>query len=337
MVDKKLRVLVTGATGFIGGHLVPKLVERGCDVYSLERYVTGRYVLGQRREVKTVFGDLKEYFAVRRVIKEVQPDAVIHLAAVSPVAFSYDHPHEVIETNFLGTVNLAESCLREAPDFRQFLFASTSETYGNGPNPRTEETTQNPNSPYAVSKHACEKYLMYLRDAHDFPITILRNFNTYGRKDNTHFVVERTIVQMLEEKTVSLGDPTPVRDLQYVDSHVSSFLSCLDKPEAKGEVYNFCTGRGISIKQLTELIGEMIGFEGEIRWNTIPARPLDIKELVGDNSKAKRLLGWDPRITLEEGLRRSIDFWKNKLVSKGSIEYRHAVASPQPPQLESEA
>lgn len=320
MTSERLRVLVTGATGFIGGHLVPRLVERGCDVYSLERYVTGRYVLGQRREVKTVFGDLKEYFAVKRIVQEVQPDVVIHLAAVSPVAYSYDHPHEVIETNLLGTVNLAESCLREVPDFKQFLFASTSETYGNGPTPKTEETPQNPNSPYAVSKFASEKYLLYMRDAYSFPVTILRNFNTYGRKDNTHFVVERTIVQMLQEKNITLGDPTPVRDFQYVDNHVNSFLTCLDMQEAKGEIFNFCTGRSISIKQLTELIGELIGFNGEIIWNTIPARPLDIKELVGDYSKAKRLLGWEPKVTLEEGLRLTIDFWRNKLIKSDSVE-----------------
>jgi len=308
-----LRVLVTGATGFIGGHLVPQLVERGHEVYSLERYVTGRYVLGQRREVKTVFGDLKEYFAIRRVIHVVKPDVVIHLAAISPVAYSYDHPREVIETNLSGTVNLAESCLREVPHFKQFLFASTSETYGNGPSPKIEETPQNPNSPYAVSKLACEKYLLYMRDAYRFPVTILRNFNTYGRKDNTHFVVERTILQMLQEKTIRLGGPTPVRDFLYVDDHVYSYLTCLNKQEAKGDVFNFCTGRGVSIKQLVELIGELTDFKGEIVWHTIPARPLDILELVGDYSKAKRLLGWEPRFTLEEGLKLGVNFWRKKL------------------------
>jgi len=313
LIGEKLRILVTGATGFIGSHLVPRLVERGCDVYSLERYVTGRYVLGQRREVKTVFGDLTEYFTVKRILHEVQPDVVIHLASVSPVAYSYDHPHEVIETNFLGTVNLAESCLHEVPHFKQFLFASTSETYGNGPTPKTEETHQNPNSPYGVSKLACEKYLLYMRDAYGFPVTLLRNFNTYGRKDNTHFVVERTIVQMLQGTTIRLGDPTPVRDFEYVDDHVNSYLTCLDRPEANGEVFNFCTGRGVSIKQIAELIGEITDFKSEIIWHTIPARPLDIKELVGDYSKAKRLLGWEPRFSLEEGLRLTIDFWRNKL------------------------
>lgn len=317
MISENSRVLVTGSTGFVGGRLVPKLVKRGYDVYSLERYVTGRYVLGQERDVKTVFGDLKEYFMVRRMIREVQPEVVVHLAAISAVAYSYDHPHENIETNLLGTVNLAEACLREVPHFKQFLFASTSETYGNGPSPKTEETPQNPNSPYAVSKAACEKYLVYMRDAHGFPVTILRNFNTYGRRDNPHFVVERTITQMLQGKTVRLGDPSPIRDFEYVDDHVSSYLSCLDNPNSKGEVFNFCTGKGVSIKQMVDLISKLCDYKGEIIWGTIPSRPLDIKELVGDYSKAKRLLGWHPKFTCEKGLQLTIDFWKHKIEGAG--------------------
>lgn len=310
------KVLVTGATGFIGSHLVPRLVEQGYDVYSLERYVTGRFVLGQRREVKTVFGDLREYFAVRQIIREIQPDAVIHLAAISPVSYSYDRPHEVIEANFLATVNLAEACLREVPHFKQFLFASTSETYGNGSTPKTEETPQNPNSPYAVSKVACEKYLLYMRDAYGFPETIFRNFNTYGRKRNPHFVVERTIVQMIHENTVRLGDQTPVRDFMYVDDHVNSYLTCLGNEKAVNGIFNFCTGQGISVSQLAESIKELTDFKGDIIWGRIPKRPLDIAVLVGDNSKAKRLLGWEPKTTLEEGLKFTIDFWRNKSVTR---------------------
>lgn len=325
MSEERLKILVTGATGFVGSHLVPKLIERGHDVFTLERYVTGRYVLGKRTNVKTVFGDLKEYFAIRRVIHDVQPDVLIHLAAISPVAYSYDHTDEVIETNFLGTVNLAEACLREVPHFKHFLFASTSETYGNGSSPKTEETQQNPNSPYAVSKLASEKYLLYMRDAHGFPITIHRNFNTYGRKDNTHFVVERTIVQMLQDEIVRLGDPTPIRDFEYIDDHVNSYLTCLHNSKAIGEVFNFCTGRGTWIKQLVELISELTDFEGEVIWNTIPTRPLDIKELIGDYSKAKRLLGWQPKFTLNEGLRQTVDFWRASLEATYISDKRPAV------------
>jgi NAD(P)-dependent dehydrogenase (short-subunit alcohol dehydrogenase family) len=134
-----MRILITGATGFIGGHLIGRLV---CEhhVYSLERYMTGRYVLGGHRDVRSVFCDLRDHFAVRQAVRDVQPEVVIHLAAISPVAYSYDHPNEVMDANLQGTIHLAEACLREVPHFKQFLFASTSETYGNGPVPKDEDT-----------------------------------------------------------------------------------------------------------------------------------------------------------------------------------------------------
>jgi len=307
-----VKVLVTGGSGFIGSHLIPKLAELGHEVYSLERYVTGRYVLGAR--IATVFGDLRDSFTIRKLVREIQPDVVIHLASISPVAYSYDRPQEVFEVNALGTINLAEACLREVPHFRHFLFAGTSEEYGNQTEfPVEEDAELRPNSPYSVSKVAADKYLHYMRDAYDYPVTVLRPFNTYGRKDNVHFVVERTITQMLQEKTVKLGDPTPMRDFMYIDDHVDAYLTCLDNEKAKGEVFNFCTGRGVSIKELTDLIAKLIGFEGEISWATIPARPLDIQKLVGSYEKAKRVLGWKPAYMLEEGLRKTIDFWRNKL------------------------
>lgn len=308
------KVLVTGGSGFIGSHLIPKLLELGHEVYSLERYVTGRYILGGRRMVKTVFGDLRDLFAVRKILREIQPEAVIHLASISAVSYSYDHPNEVLETNFLCTLNLAESCLREIPHFRQFLFAGTSEEYGNQETfPIKEDAELHPNSPYSVSKVASDKYLQYMRDAYDFSVTILRNFNTYGRKNNTHFVVERIATQMLEEKVVMLGEPSPVRDFLYVDDHVNSYLTCLGNEKAIGEVFNFCTGHGTSIAQLVDLIKELTNFKGKVIWNAIPKRPLDITKLLGDFSKAEKLLGWKPKYTLKRGLKATINFWKEKL------------------------
>ncbi len=308
-----MRILVTGVTGFIGTHLVARLLEQHHEVFSLQRYVTGRYVLGADRGLKSVFCDLRDHFAVRRIVHEIQPEAVIHLAAVSPVAYSYDHPNEVLEANLTGTVNLAEACLREVAHFRQFLFASTSETYGNGPVPKTEDTPQAPNSPYSVSKLAAEKYILYLRDAYGFPTTVLRPFNTYGRKDNTHFMVERVVVQMLRGDVVKLGDPTPVRDLIYVDDHVSAYMSCLGNEKALGEIFNFSTGCGITVKRVVESLKQITGFRGEIVWDTIPRRPLDIQVLYGDSTKAAKVLGWHPTVTLEEGLSLTVIHWRQKI------------------------
>lgn len=309
-----MKVLVTGATGFIGSHLVPRLTEAGYDVLALGRYATSRDSLGSPRQAKTVFTDLRDASAVRGALREIRPDAVVHIASISPVAYSYDHPQEVTEANFLATVNLAEACLREVPHFGHFLFASTSETYGNGPNPKTEDTVQHPNSPYAVSKFAAEKYLLYMRDAHQFPVTILRPFNSYGRKNDTHFVVERAVAQMLRGSDVLLGDPTPVRDLMYVDDHVRAYLTCLGQRAAVGRIFNFCTGRAVSIAELVQLISEQTGFQGNVLWNSIPRRPLDIDVLIGDYSRARTELGWTPEVSLEEGLRQTIDFWRASLL-----------------------
>jgi GDP-mannose 4,6-dehydratase len=310
------KVLITGVSGFIAGQLAPRVAEKGFEVYGLERYVTNRYSLGDRRNIKTVFGDLRDHFALKNIIHDVQPDVVVHLAAISPVSYSYDHPNEVIETNFTGTVNLAELCLREVPHFKQFLYASSSETYGNGPSPKTEESPLNPNSPYAVSKAAAEKYLLYMRDAYGFPVTIMKPFNTYGRRDDTHFVIEKAIVQMLKGKEVRLGDPDPIRDFMYVEDHLSAYLTCLDEERAIGQVFNFCTGRETTILHLAETIGRLTKYKGEVAWDTIPKRPLDISVLVGDYSKAKRLLGWEPKHSLEGGLARCVDYWRDKIAGE---------------------
>jgi nucleoside-diphosphate-sugar epimerase len=322
-----MRILVTGATGFVGSRLLERLADiGGHDLYSLQRYVTGRYVLGADHGVKVVFCDLRDQFAVKCALREVQPEVVFHLAAVSPVSYSYDHPNEVLEANLIGAVNLAESCLREVPHFKHFLFASTSETFGNGPLPKREDTPQAPNSPYSVSKHAAEKYVLYMRDAYKFPVTALRPFNTYGRRDNTHFLVERTIVQMLRGDVVKLGDPTPERDLLYIDDHVDAYLTCLANPEASiGQVFNFCTGEKLAVRALAEKVRDMTGFRGQILWDTIPRRPLDIQVLYGDASKAKSVLGWQFKISLDEGLRRTIDFWRKKLA--GSERATRATSS----------
>src|SRR5580704_5532847 len=322
-----MRILVTGATGFVGSRLLERLAELGGhDLYSLQRYVTGRYVLGADHGVKVVFCDLRDHFAIKCALREVQPDVVFHLAAISPVSYSYDHPNEVLDANLIGTVNLAESCLREVPHFKHFLFASTSETFGNGPFPKREDTPQAPNSPYSVSKHATEKYVLYMWDAYKFPATVLRPFNTYGRRDNTHFLVERMVVQMLRGDLVKLGDPTPERDLLYVEDHVDAYLSCLNHPKALGQTFNFGTGERITVGAVAEKLAALTGFKGEILWNTIPKRPLDIQILYGDSTKAKTVLGWAPKFSLDEGLRLTMEFWKKKLAGADAGRVRTAAS-----------
>lgn len=310
-----MKILVTGGTGFIGGHLIPKLVQRGHDVYALHRYVTGRYVLG--KNVKSVYADLKDYSAVEGAVKLVQPEVVIHLASISPVAYSYDHPQEVTRINYLGLVNLAEAVRINCENIQHFIAAGTSEEYGNQTTFPIKETARlKPNSPYAVAKVAATKYLQYMYDAYEFPITVCRPFNTYGRTDNFHFVTERILTQMLlEEKEIRLGDPKPMRDLLYVDDHVNAYLEIVDadnRMAAIGEIFNFCTGVGYSIENLVKHCAEATGWTGEVVWHTIPVRPLDIHTLIGDNEKAGKYLGWKPETSLDTGLTKTIDNLKQK-------------------------
>lgn len=304
--------MISGATGFIASHLIPKLVEN-YDVYALNRYVTGRFVMGEN--VKTVFADLRDQSAVERAVKVVHPDIVIHLAAISAVSYSYSHPQEVTRINYVGLINLAEAIRKNIENFSQFIAAGTSEEYGNQTEFPIEETAHlHPNSPYAVAKVASSKYLEYMRDAYDFPVTILRPFNTYGRKRNMHFVTERILTQMIAgEEEIRLGDPEPVRDLLYVDDHVNGYLSAIGKKQAVGETFNICTGEGVTIEKLVALCKDVTGWDGDVKWNTIPRRPLDIHTLIGNPNKAAMTLGWLPRVSLRNGLTRAADHWKKIL------------------------
>ena len=311
------KVLVTGATGFIGKELVPKLVGKGYETHILERYVTGRYSFDKKDKVVMHHATLTDFSAIREIIKDVQPDYVVHLAAISPVSFSYDHFIEVTEANYLGSINLAEACYREVPHFKQLIASGTSEEYGMTLTDKNkklaEDSVLHPNSPYAVAKVAMDFYLRYMHEAYGFPATVLRAFNTYGRKDNSHFFMERTIAQMLKGDKVYLGDKTAVRDWVYVDDHVDLYLKALGNKKAVGQVIQGCTGMGYTTEETAEMIAKITGFGGEIVWNATPRRPLDAKILIGDNSKAKRLLGWEPQYTLEEGLKKTIDYWKKHL------------------------
>ena len=308
-----MRVLVTGNLGFIGSHLVPRLIEQGHEVFGLERYVTGRYTQFAR-DVTTLYADITDFHSTRQAVAESRPDILIHLAAISANSYAYNHPHEVLNTNYLGTVNLAEACMRELPSFQHFLYAGSSEEYGSNPNPPfTEESQVLPHSPYAVAKVASDLYLRYLYRAYGFPATVLRNFNTYGRKDNKHFAVEKVVTQALQGNEIHMGDPTPVRDFMYVDDHVDAYLTVMAQREkALGEVFNFCTGIPTTIARLMGLVVELTGFEGKMFWKTIPTRPLDIKVLVGNATKAQTTLGWKAKYELSEGLKRTIEFWRNK-------------------------
>ncbi len=324
MVIKMEKILLTGASGFIGQELEKKLVERNSEIHEIhdiERYVTGRYdhykdMKAEEKRVSKHYVDLKNHHIIKNLVHEISPDYIIHLAAISPVAYSYEHYLEVTEVNHLSSINLAEAA-RKLENFKQFIFAGTSEEYGLAVLDKNKKLTENselkPNSPYAVAKVATDMYLQYMGLAYNFPYTVMRPFNTYGRTDNNHFFIERTITQMLEGKAVKLGDSEAIRDWLYVDDHVEGYIRALGNKRAVGQTIQLSTGKGYTTKETAEIIAEMTGYTGDIEWNATQKRPLDAKVLIGDNTKAKELLGWEPKYTLEQGLEKTIAFWKEKL------------------------
>lgn len=308
-----MRVLITGVSGFIGQHLVEDLADH--EVHGLyERPTT----LGKNPQIpaeRKYVCDLRDAPQVEYVVDRVQPDMVLHLAARSEVANSFDNYREVSDINYVGTVTLAEACRRFA-DLKLFVMASTMETYGhqdpaNGP--FTEDTPQHPMAPYAVAKLATEKYLAYMAYAYGFPSTVLRQTNSYGRTDNDFFVVERIITQMLRGDVCNLGDPAPVRNFLYISDLVALYRAILEAPEkARGETFVTGPDNAIRIDALADKIQALLDWRGQLNWHTIPRRVGEIFYLNSDPAKAGRVLGWTPKVDLDEGLARTIDIWRSR-------------------------
>lgn len=313
------KILLTGAPGFIGSFLLQELKNNWSDSYEihvLERYVTGRYA-NPGRSVQTHFVDLRDASAVRSTVKTIMPDIVIHLAAISPVSYSYDHASEVIESNLLGTINLVEACKSFAPHLKHFIAAGTTEEYGvTKERPAGEEARCVPNSPYSISKHAQSEFLQMMNLAYGFPTTIMRATNTYGRIDDRHFFIEKLLTQMIEKPTgeVFFDNDEAMRDFMYVHDHVSAYISVLSQPEISiGEIFNLSTHDTRKLNDVIKLMAKITDFRGELVKGSIPTRPLDIMDHRIRSDKARRILKWAPRWTLEEGLADLATIWSQKL------------------------
>lgn len=320
---KKDRVLITGISGFIGEELAQKCLKEGYEVAGLIRQ-SFRYndaINRLKGKVKLYEGSLNDYARLANIILDYMPDYVAHLGAITPVSYSFEHPWEVTNTNYIGTINITEALKRHCPNLKKFVFASSMETYGHQPEyhkafkPFNEQTYQMGACPYACAKIAAEKYVKYLNYAYAFPGISLRQTNCYGRKDNDYFVAEAFITQMLKNKEVNFGNPEPVRNFLYIDDLTDLYLTLFksDNPEILGKSFTVGPPNGITIKELAEIIAAKLNWKGKTNWYTREIRDGEIYYLNSSNKLISQMTGWRPKVNLSDGLDMTIEYWKKKL------------------------
>jgi nucleoside-diphosphate-sugar epimerase len=303
-----MKILLTGSSGFLGTALTSRLENT--------------------HELHHLVSDLKDHEKVEKEVLLANPDIIIHLAARTEVQESFVEQTEFSQVNYVGTVNLIESALK-LPNLKNFLFSSTMEVYGWQPISDevkkygvptefvyfNEDTPTNPNCPYAVAKVGCENYLKYVHRSFGFPFVAIRQTNTYGRDKNDYFVTEQIITQMLRNKEeISLGYAEPYRNFMYVSDMIDMWCAVIEQHEkCIGKIFTVGPDNAIKIKDYANIIAEKIGWKGKIVWDSKPPRPGEIYWLCSDYKSIKSITGWHPKVTLSDGLDKTIETWKKKV------------------------
>ncbi len=316
-----MNTLVTGITGFIGSRLAVRLVSEGHNVFGFVRHTSERDLSRLKpilSQIHLIEGDLATYHSVLSAIRSSDPSVIFHLGAMTPVRLSFDDPYPYLSTNFEGTVNLVHAVINTMPNSRLIL-ASTAEVYGwqNTEKPIREDAPLNPASPYAVTKVAADQYVKMAARIYHLKATVLRPINSYGRTGESGFLVEYLISKMLANETCYIGTPNSVRDYMYAEDHVSAYMKAAENPTALDKVYNVSPGNPITNADLAKKLIAMTGFSGKIQFGSYPPgypqRPVsqDPPYLTLDSSRISKELGWHPKYSLDEGLKLTIESWKN--------------------------
>jgi dTDP-glucose 4,6-dehydratase len=323
------QVLVTGAGGFIGSHLAERLVSLGAQVRTFVRY-TSRGDLGLLEtltpqilsKIEIVAGDLRDPQAVEKAC--VGCEVVFHLGALITIPYSYKHPYEVAETNFMGTLNVLMACEKEKVG--KIIHTSTSEVYGTARYaPINEDHPLQGQSPYSASKIGADKLAESFFSAYGLPVVTVRPFNTYGPGQSARAVIPTIITQAVAQKRVFIGNLEATRDFTYVTDTVNGFIKASETDGVQGKTFNLGTGREIKIGDLVDLIIQKINpsIQLVIDHNRLRPENSEVYRLISDNTLAREVLGWRPEIELEHGIEKTIDWMKDHLhlYQIGTYEY----------------
>ncbi len=318
-MKNNLKVLITGADGFIGSHLTEALVEAGYDVRAFVYYNSFNsfgWLDTISKEIKNKIeffpGDIRDPNGVRVAMKDV--DIVFHLAALIAIPFSYHSPDSYIDTNVKGTLNIIQAARDNT--VKRVLVTSTSEVYGTAQFvPITEMHPKQPQSPYSASKIGADAIADSFYRSFELPITIVRPFNTFGPRQSARAVIPTIISQLLNgAQEIKLGDIIPTRDLLFVKDTVNGFLKIAECHELIGHEVNIATQSEISVGDLAQQLINSINPSAKIITDSVRMRPgkSEVFRLFGSNEKLKSYTGWNQKYTLEEGLKETIEWFSKK-------------------------
>lgn len=316
---KNSKILVTGADGFIGSHLVERLVDEGMDVRAFVYYNSfnswgwlDSLSKEKRSKLEIFSGDIRDPNGVRTAMKDI--DIVFHLAALIAIPFSYHSPDSYVDTNIKGTLNIVQA----ARDLgtKRILVTSTSEVYGTAQYvPIDEKHPRQPQSPYSASKIGADCIAESFYRSFDLPVTIVRPFNTYGPRQSARAVIPTIITQLMTGETqIKLGDITPTRDLLFVRDTVEGFLAIAKSDKLIGEDVNIATQSEISVADLALTLINKINPKAKIVSDDIRVRPekSEVFRLFGSNKKLIEHTSWKPTHSLDEGLDETIAWFRQK-------------------------
>jgi dTDP-glucose 4,6-dehydratase len=312
------RVLVTGAGGFIGSHLTERLVALGADTKALVHYnaLASRGWLSetaQAANLEIIAGDIADRDSVSRAAENCE--IIFHLAALIAIPYSYAAPESYVRTNVFGTLNVVQAARQFG--VQRVVHTSTSEVYGTARYaPINEEHPLQGQSPYSASKIGADKIAESFHLSFGVPVVTVRPFNTFGPRQSARAVIPTVISQCLAGRpSIRLGSLHPTRDMNYVANTVDGFLAAASSPAAVGRTINLGSNREITIGDLAQLIIQLTGSNATIESESQRLRPekSEVERLLADNTLAKEVLGWEPAVSLEEGLEKTIAWLSDNL------------------------
>ncbi len=311
------KVLVTGAGGFIGSHLTEALVRAGATTTAMVRYNSGSLIGNLsfsdahiRKEIRIISGTIEDSDFVYRAVDG--QEVVLHLAALIAIPYSYDAPRTYLRTNAEGTLNVLEAARRF--NVARVVHTSTSEVYGTAlRTPIDESHPLQGQSPYSASKIAADKLAESYFRSFATPVTTLRPFNTFGPRQSARAFIPTIISQALKSDEIQLGSLAPERDMTFVDDTVAGFIAAAATPGIAGETINLGTGQTYSVGWFAQRILRLMDVDKPVVQEQERLRPTtsEVMKLVSDNTHANKLMGWSPKVSLDDGLRRAIEHVRN--------------------------